>query len=120
VFLRKLTPGGTSRSFGIEVARLAGLPEAVVARARAILEHLEDGGVRGKASEPRLARPEQEARPQLSLFEAAMPKLAPTPAAASGESEVLSALRAADLDGLSPRAAWDLLAELRKKLTPAG
>jgi hypothetical protein len=36
----------------------------------------------------------------------------------AGEAEILATLRAADLDGLSPRAAWELLAELRKKLTP--
>jgi DNA mismatch repair protein MutS len=118
VFLRKLTPGGTSRSFGIEVARLAGMPEAVVTRARTLLEHLEDGSGRGKAAEPRLARPDREARPQLSLFEAPGSRPAVPPAVDAGEAEVLAALRAADLDGFSPRAAWELLAELRKKLTP--
>ncbi len=122
VFLRKLTPGGTSRSFGIEVARLAGLPEPVVARARTILEHLEDGAgsARSRAGGPKPARPELERAPQLSLFD--LP--GPHPAAPSAEMdpcelEALAALRAADLDGLSPRAAWDLVAELRKKLTPA-
>ena len=117
VFLRKLTPGGTSRSFGIEVARLAGLPDPVVARARTLLEHLEDGGGRGRA-EPYLARPEREARPQLSLFESPGSQPPALPAPEPAQVAVLSALRDADLDGLSPRAAWDLLAELRKKLTP--
>jgi DNA mismatch repair protein MutS len=122
VFLRKLTPGGTSRSFGIEVARLAGLPDAVVARARTILDHLEDnaGNGRGTSPGPKLARPEQDQLPQLSLFDQPLAKpIAPTPTDPA-EHEVLAALRAADLDGLSPRAAWDLLAEMRKKLTPAG
>jgi DNA mismatch repair protein MutS len=118
VFLRKLTPGGTSRSFGIEVARLAGMPDAVVTRARTLLEHLEDGGGRGRAAEPRLARPDREARPQLSLFESPGSRPAAPPAVDAGEAESLATLRAADLDGLSPRAAWELLAELRKKLTP--
>ncbi len=118
VFLRKLTPGGTSRSFGIEVARLAGMPEAVVTRARTLLEHLEDGSGRGRAAEPWLARPDREARPQLSLFKAPGSRPAVPPAVDAGEAEVLAALRAADLDGFSPRAAWELLAELRKKLTP--
>ena len=123
VFLRKLTPGGTSRSFGIEVARLAGLPDSVVARARTILDHLEDGGGRGKGAGPKLARPEQDQLPQLSLFNQPLQPLArqPAPSApAPAEQDVLAALRAADLDGLSPRAAWDLLAEMRKKLTPTG
>ncbi|HEY5283493.1 MAG TPA: DNA mismatch repair protein MutS [Polyangia bacterium] len=124
VFLRKLTPGGTSRSFGIEVARLAGLPDAVVARARTILEHLEDGAGtgRGRAALPRLARPEQDRPPQLSLFGASAPKQggAVVGAPDAAAEDVLARIRAADLDGLSPRAAWDLLSEMRKKLTPKG
>jgi DNA mismatch repair protein MutS len=122
VFLRKLTPGGTSRSFGIEVARLAGLPETVVSRARTILDHLEDnaGGARGKGAGPQLARPEQDQLPQLSLFDQPLAKPPVLSPAQPAEQGVLAALRAADLDGLSPRAAWDLLAEMRKKLTPAG
>ncbi|MBN2576330.1 MAG: DNA mismatch repair protein MutS [Deltaproteobacteria bacterium] len=119
VFLRKLTPGGTSRSFGIEVARLAGLPETVVARARAILGHLEEGGPGGKDAQPRLARPEEDGRSQLSLFAPPSSREAVRQGAAGAEAEVLAALRAVDLDGLSPRAAWDLLAELGKKLTSA-
>jgi DNA mismatch repair protein MutS len=120
VFLRKLTPGGTSRSFGIEVARLAGMPEAVVLRARTLLEHLEDGSGRDLGAEPHLARPEGDKRPQLSLFgPAGSPRPAAGTPADAGDGEVISALRAADLDGLSPRAAWDLLAELRRKLTKA-
>lgn len=122
VFLRKLTPGGTSRSFGIEVARLAGLPDVVVARARTILDHLEDsaGGGRGKSPGPKLARPEQDQIPQLSLFEQPLVRQAAAPQPNPDEQDVLAALRAADLDGLSPRAAWDLLAQMRKKLTPTG
>ena len=122
VFLRKLTSGGTSRSFGIEVARLAGLPESVVTRARTILDRLEDsaGGGRGKGGGPKLARPEQDQVPQLSLFDQppARPGLPAQPEPA--EREVIAALRAADLDGLSPRTAWDLLADMQKKLTPTG
>jgi DNA mismatch repair protein MutS len=122
VFLRKLTPGGTSRSFGIEVARLAGLPDTVVARARTILDHLEDnaGNGRGKSAGPKLAHPEQDQLPQLSLFDQPLARpIAPAPSEPA-EQDVLAGLRAADLDGLSPRAAWDLLAEMRKKLTPVG
>ena len=43
IFLRKLQEGGTSRSYGIQVARLAGIPEPVIDRAREILENLETG-----------------------------------------------------------------------------
>jgi len=44
IFLRKLVPGGTSRSYGIQVARIAGLPENVLKRAKEILDNLEEGG----------------------------------------------------------------------------
>jgi len=42
IFLRKLVPGGTSRSYGIQVASIAGLPETVIVRAKEILENLEN------------------------------------------------------------------------------
>jgi len=111
VFLRTLTPGGANRSFGIEVARLAGLPQSVVARARTLLEHLEDNAQVAKADEPRRVRPEKdEPSPQLSLF-------TPSPSPArKAEKEILDALRALHLDDLSPRASWDVLAGLQKRL----
>jgi DNA mismatch repair protein MutS len=118
VFLRKLTPGGTSRSFGIEVARLAGLPAGVVARARTLLDHLEDTG-RTRSAGPKAARLEQDDVPQLSLFD--VPASRPAgPVSDPNAEEAIQAIRQLDLDGLSPRAAWDLLFEMRKKLTTGG
>ena len=55
VFLRRLAPGGASRSYGIQVGRLAGLPGPVVERAREILANLE-GGELDEAGRPRLAQ----------------------------------------------------------------
>jgi DNA mismatch repair protein MutS len=130
VFLRKLTPDGTSQSFGIEVAKLAGLPPAVVGRARAILERLQLGASSPRRpDEPHPALPGQGQAPQLGLFEpreqkswspGSVPSHVAPAADAGADREVVAALRAVDLDGLSPRAAWDLLAELRKKLTAGG
>jgi DNA mismatch repair protein MutS len=111
VFLRKLVPGGASRSFGIEVARLAGLPAEVVGRARAILEALE--GERPSPAGPIPVAPGKGQAPQLGLFE----RPARREAQDAVLAEVAEALRRIDPDELSPRAAWDLLAELRKKLT---
>jgi DNA mismatch repair protein MutS len=119
VFLRKLTPGGTSRSFGIEVARLAGLPQAVVARARTLLDHLEDSSGRARAAGPKAARPEQDEVPQLSLFDVPASRPA-APASDPNVEKAIATIRELDLDGLSPRAAWDLLSEMRKKLTTGG
>lgn len=73
IFLRKIVPGGASHSYGIQVARLAGLPTAVIERAREILKNLESGEYEG-AGQPRLARSKKSSKrrsePQLSLFSA--------------------------------------------------
>ncbi|MDB4967717.1 MAG: mismatch repair protein MutS, partial [Myxococcales bacterium] len=97
VFLHKLVPGGASRSYGIQVARLAGLDKAVIGRAKEILKALEAGDEIG----PHVL-PEGQ---QLSLL--AAPVGAPKP------SEIEQALRDADLDGMSPREAHGFLAELQ-------
>ncbi|HCU25236.1 MAG TPA: DNA mismatch repair protein MutS [Deltaproteobacteria bacterium] len=98
LFLRKLLPGGASRSYGIEVARLAGLPEALLQRAREVLHHLENAedAALGKLSS---AKP---AARQLGLFEAA-----PHP--------VLEELRRVQPETLSPIEALNYLFELKGK-----
>jgi DNA mismatch repair protein MutS len=120
VFLRKLAPGGASRSFGVEVAKLAGLPAVVVDRARAILRTLESDGGAASAELPHPVTPENAApAPQLGLA-FGPPRGAPRPAGPSDAAvaEVIETLRAVDADDLSPRAALDLVARLTKKLTP--
>ncbi len=95
IFLRKILPGGADRSYGIEVAKLAGLPDGVLQRARKILQELEaDSG-------PRVL-PRQEPD-QVSLT-------------AIGEGEVLDALRRCQPDALTPIEAMSLLYELKQKL----
>ncbi|HVZ71690.1 MAG TPA: DNA mismatch repair protein MutS [Polyangia bacterium] len=122
VFLRKLQPGGASRSFGVEVAKLAGLPPAVVERARAILRTLESQGDAG-ADTPRAVVPASVTpAPQLGLFAPTPPPAPAPPPTPSGPppevvAEILTTLGAIDVDDLSPRAAHDVLAQLTKKLT---
>ena len=97
VFLRKIIPGGADRSYGIEVAKLAGLPESVVRRARAVLKELEESS----GHRPQLlAAPQQD---QVSLE-------------ALGEAEVINRLRRTQPDTLSPMEALNLLYELKQKL----
>jgi DNA mismatch repair protein MutS len=71
IFLRKIVPGGASHSYGIQVARLAGLPREVIDRAKEVLANLEKGEFTD-AGAPRLAGGKREAAakpsPQLSLF----------------------------------------------------
>jgi DNA mismatch repair protein MutS len=118
VFLRKLSPGGASRSFGIEVGKLAGLPPAVVERARAILKTLEFDAAGQRGAAPRPAAPAAAEIPQLGLF-AGVPATPTSPTERTVADEVATVLREVDPDSLSPRAALDLVGELRKKLTPA-
>ncbi len=94
VFFHKLEAGPASQSYGVACARLAGMPEPVLARARAILSGLEEG----KAGERELV-----ARPQLGLFENAP---APHPA--------LMTLRALDPNKLTPLEALNLVATLKE------
>jgi DNA mismatch repair protein MutS len=78
IFLRKLVPGGTSRSYGIQVARIAGLPEGVIERAREILDNLE-GQELDEAGKPRMAQSRRKRGSdetlQLGLFGAQDQKL---------------------------------------------
>jgi len=96
IFLRKIIPGGADRSYGIEVAKLAGLPDKVVQRAKKILKELEDeNGVQYTA-------PRREAE-QVSLD-------------AIGEGEVLDMLRRCQPDTLTPIEAMQLIYELKNRL----
>jgi len=111
VFLRKLVPGGASRSYGIEVAKLAGLPAEVLTRAREILKNLEslemDEG--GHAALARRAGKRQHSAPvaQLGLFAApADPRL----------DGIRRELEALDVDGMRPLDALNLLAEWKKRI----
>ncbi len=109
VFLRKLVQGGASRSYGIEVAKLAGLPPEVIRRAREILLNLEAMEV-DEAGHAALARGRRsKADPgQLGLFGGA-------PADPAAE-EIARALRALDVEALRPLDALNLLASWKKLL----
>jgi len=97
VFLHRLEAGGTDRSYGIHVAQLAGLPAAVVRRAREVLKTLE-GEHRMVPGEPKADDPAQ-----LALFG----EMKPHP--------VVEALKDLDLDRLTPLEALNRLAELKRQ-----
>lgn len=100
VFLRRVVPGGANKSYGIDVARLAGLPKPVIARAREIMARLEGGHQLGST-------------PQLSLG-----IVAPQGgrAATAEPSPALAKIAAIDLDRTTPLEALQLLAELKSLL----
>ncbi|RMF34864.1 MAG: DNA mismatch repair protein MutS [Alphaproteobacteria bacterium] len=110
VFLHEVRPGAADRSYGVQVARLAGLPEAVVARAREVLEALEKGEREGGRAAATLID-------DLPLF-AARPAEAPEPM--RGPSPVERRLAEILPDTLSPRAALDLVYELKGMMLEAG
>jgi DNA mismatch repair protein MutS len=100
VFLRRVEPGSADKSYGIEVARLAGLPNDVIARAREILR-------RHEQSEEKLSvelSPGSKPAPQQTSFTAI-------------DESVLESLRGADLNKLTPLEALNLLAALQKQLS---
>ena len=108
VFLHRITPGPVSRSFGIAVARLAGLPESVLDRADAILEALESetsvAGGPGRAARA-------DASSQLDLF------ASPPPSAPDGPGrDVLDEIQTLDIDRLTPLEALALLDRFKKRL----
>jgi DNA mismatch repair protein MutS len=105
VFLHRLARGAASRSYGVAVAKLAGLPEPVLARARAILATLEGGG---QASSP-AKKTTKASSDQLPLFAA-------PDGASPAERDVLATLRALDADRVTGLEALQLLARLKAKL----
>ena len=104
VFLHEVASGAADRSYGVQVARLAGLPDAVVARARDVLHMLEAGETANKAD--RLVD-------DLPLFSAAA-RAAPPPKEAAGKADALrAALAAVNPDEMTPREALDALYRLK-------
>ncbi|MCK9993908.1 MAG: DNA mismatch repair protein MutS [Alphaproteobacteria bacterium] len=99
IFLHEVAPGAADRSYGIQVARLAGLPAPVIARAQAVLAQLESQAASGRGARMIDALP---------LFSAPAQASAPLP----GE-RLLAALRAIEPDNLSPKEALQLLYHLR-------
>ena len=102
MFLRKIVPGRSDRSYGIQVARLAGLPRSVIERARDILAALErDELTRG--GRPAVSGTPSEPQQQLGLFHA------------PPDHHLRDRLAAIDIDRMTPIDALTLLAELKRE-----
>lgn len=119
IFLRKLKEGGTAHSFGLHVARMAGMPKEVLASAERTLSALEAGGAgsisNGATSEAKpITKPyntkegrvEADGTIQLSLFQLDDPTL----------SSLRDTLKSADLNNMTPMQAFDLLRDMKKEL----
>lgn len=108
VFLRKLARGGSEHSFGIHVAKLAGMPKSIVKRADQVLHHLEEVNRRdGNAPEKQLATLEASAGMQLSFFQLDDPLLA----------QIRDAIAGLDIDRLTPVDALNKLNDIKQLIT---
>ncbi|HTM44484.1 MAG TPA: DNA mismatch repair protein MutS, partial [Polyangiaceae bacterium] len=104
VFLHRLVKGAASRSYGVAVARLAGLPPSVLARAQAMLKSFEgEGGVKPSKGI------EREPSNQMPLFQQA-------PALSAKEREIIASLHAFDVENSTPLNALQLIEQLKKRL----
>jgi len=104
VFLRKIVAGRSDRSYGIQVARLAGLPPTVIARAREILQALERDEL-SRGGRPSVSGTRTDPQRQLGLFQAPAEK----------DDTLRERLSSVDVDRLTPLEALQLLAELKKE-----
>ncbi len=107
VFLHRLVKGAASRSYGVAVAKLAGLPETVLARAKALLVTLESTAIAPDVPKPRAKS--RASDDQLSLFGGRSPET-------RGHAELIETLRALDIDRLNGLEALQFLAGLKQKL----
>jgi DNA mismatch repair protein MutS len=104
VFLHRVAEGSTDQSYGVHVARLAGMPEGVVARAREVLAGLavqQAGAVSAKVARERGMQVPEKQGPQLGLFREYIPHPA------------LEALREVKIESITPLGAFDALRALR-------
>ena len=110
IFLRKLKEGGTAHSFGIHVARMAGMPREVIRSAEKTLKSLEGEGTPAtglrKATRTKAGTLESDGSLQLSFFQLDDPLL----------GSLRDKLKAADLNNLTPLQAFDLLREMKEEL----
>jgi len=106
IFLRKIMEGGTSRSYGIEVARIAGVPQEVIRRAKEILHNLEKGEF-DEIGMPRIARGignGKNVNPQLNLF-------------VEKEDAIVAELKNIDISSMSPLEALNKLNDWKSKIS---
>ena len=107
VFLRKILPGRSDRSYGIQVARLAGLPRAVIERAREILGALERDEL-ARGGRPTVSGTPDDPQRQLGLFHSAADPVA---------DAIREKLQSIDLDRITPLEALTTLAQLKRDAT---
>ncbi len=105
IFLRKIIRGGADGSYGIQVAKLAGVPQGVIDRAKEILANLDDADINRNG---KVRKTKKQVDGQLDLFAQA--------AKASADAEILEEIRKIDISRLTPIDAMNILYELQRKM----
>ncbi len=115
VFLRKIVKGGADKSYGIQVAKLAGVPEKVISRAKVLVEELSDADIANRAreiaalsvpggSKKRVTKPDEVDSNQLSMFEAVK------------DDTIIEQIKELDLGHMTPIDALNTLYQLQSKV----
>jgi DNA mismatch repair protein MutS len=114
VFLRKIVPGATDRSYGIHVARLAGVPHEVTSRAKEVLREIENESAINREGRPKKSKGKSSARyTQLMLFDG-------NNSHNDVKHPVLEELKSIDINTLTPMDALNILNNLKKLLDESG
>jgi len=109
IFLRKIEPGGADQSYGIQVARLAGIPDKVIKRAKEILRNLEEHEISPQGLTASIRRRLNQNTPQIDIFEVLIDK-------AKEDNSQLDEIKELDLDSLTPIQAWQYLKDIQDKV----
>lgn len=110
VFLRKIVKGGADKSYGIQVARLAGVPESVINRAKELVEELSDADITAAVKDLTTPRKKQKIRydevdmTQMSLFDAVQ------------DNDIIEEIKSLDMGNITPMEAMNILYNLQNKI----
>lgn len=109
IFIRKIERGGADQSYGIQVARLAGVPDKVIRRAKEILKNLEEHEISPQGLSASIRKKLNRDTPQIDIFEVLADK--------AGEHDpIITEIKDLELNELSPVQAWQLLFELQNRI----
>ncbi|MFB3844755.1 MAG: DNA mismatch repair protein MutS [Candidatus Cloacimonadaceae bacterium] len=109
IFLRKIERGGADQSYGIQVAGLAGLPDAVIRRAKDILHNLEEHEISPQGLTNTIRRKLNQSVPQMEIFEVLLDKT-------EEKTGFLQEIKDLDLDSMTPIQAWQFLKDLQNRI----
>ncbi|MDD4806607.1 MAG: DNA mismatch repair protein MutS [Candidatus Cloacimonetes bacterium] len=109
IFVRKIERGGADQSYGIQVARLAGVPHKVIRRASEILKNLEEHEISPQGLSATLRKKLSKSAGQLEIFEVMIDK-------ANEHEGIIAKLKELELESLSPIEAWKILSELQNEI----